>query len=188
MRRALSAVLGALFLLAASPEPSEAPSPSPRPTVQPCTSVPAELLDSVDSAHAKAGDFFRFRTLQPATDGDKHVLIPAHTLGYGVVALAAASGKQGQSGVLLLEPLYLKMPDGSEFVVVLDHGAASLRAQGKGGELIPGYLGAIPVIGVGLAIGAINYFRHGKDISIPKGTKFAVFAENDPQSAFCQPG
>jgi hypothetical protein len=163
-------------------------APETAPTVQPCTSVSAETMDAVDSAHAKAGDFFRFRTLQATTDGSKHIVIPSHTVGYGVVSIAIAAGKQGQSGSLLLEPLYLKMPDGSQLGVVLDHGSVELHPGGKSGELIPGYLGLVPLPGLGFAIGAINYFRHGKDITLPKGTPFAVFPENDPQSAFCQPG
>jgi hypothetical protein len=162
-------------------------APKAQPTVQPCTAVSAETMDSVDSAHAKPGDFFRFRTLQPTTDGSNHVVIPAHTMGYGIVSVAVPSGLQGRSGSVLLEPLYLKMPDGSQLGVVLNHGSKDLQKGGKTGQLISGYLGLIPVPGLGAAIGAINYFRHGKDITIPKGTPFSIFPEDDPQSAFCQP-
>jgi hypothetical protein len=183
------AALVAASLPARAQGPAEAPSeqPGPRATVPPCTAVPVETLDAVDSAHAKAGDFFRFQTLAPTTDGRQHVVIPAHTIGYGTVALAVQAGNQGRSGALLLQPLYLKMPDGSRLGVVMDYGATNLDKQGKSGELIPGYLGLLPVPGLGIAIGAVNYFRHGKDITIPRGTKFAIFPEDDPQSAFCQP-
>jgi hypothetical protein len=182
LKRAFVAVLGALALLAAE-------TPAPSPTVQPCTSVSVETLDAVDSAHAKPGDFFRFQTVQPTTDGSKHLVIPAHTVGYGVVALVVSAAKQGRSGALLLEPLYLKMADGSRLGVVLNYGVVDdIEKQGKSGELIPGYLGLVPVPGLGVAIGAVNYFRHGKDITIKKGTPFAIFPEDDPHSAFCQPG
>lgn len=182
MKRALLAAFGILALVAAE-------APEPKPTVQPCTAVSVETLDAVDSAHARPGDFFRFQTLQPTTDGSKHLVIPAHTVGYGVIALVVSAGKQGRAGALLLEPLYLKMPDGGQLGVVLDYGVVDdLEKQGKSGELIPGYLGLVPVPGLGVAIGAVNYFRHGKDITIKKGTPFAIFPQNDPRSAFCQPG
>lgn len=185
----IAALASAPFLAAVAEGPTPTPSQHPNPlaTVQPCTAVNVETLDSIDSAHAKPGDFFRFRTLSATTDGGKQVVIPAHTLGYGVVSVAVPAGKQGRSGSLLLEPLYLKMPDGDELGVVLDHGSRDLQKQGKTGDMIPGYLGAIPVPGLGVVIGAINYFSHGKDITLPKGTPFSIFPENDPQSAFCQP-
>jgi hypothetical protein len=195
LRRRASTLAAALVFFAAAlacasaegPTPVPPERPNPRATVQPCTAVPVKTLDDVDSGRAKPGDFFRFQTLAPTTDGGKEVVIPAHTLGYGVVALSVPAGKQGRSGALVLQPLYLKMQDGSQLGVVLDYGATDMGKQGKNGELVPGYVGLIPVPGLAYAIGAVNYFHHGKDISVPKGTPFSIFPENDPKSAFCQP-
>ncbi len=182
------AVMPFIAALAEGPTPTPSERPNPRSTVQPCTTVPVETLDAVDSGRAKAGDFFRFQTMQPTTDGGKRIVIPAHTIGYGVVALSVAAGKQGRSGALVLQPLYLKMQDGSQLGVVLDYGAVDMDKQSKNGELVPSVLGLVPLPGLAYAIGAVNYFHHGKDVAVPKGTSFSVFAENDPQSAFCQPG
>ncbi len=142
------------------------------------------MLDTVDSASAQAGDFFRFETVGAITTGAR-IVVPARTIGWGIVAIASPAGRAGRPGTMVLEPRYLILPDGSKAGVVLDHNTAGLDKTGLSNSL-PGYLGAIPVPGVGMAIGAFNYFHHGKDISVPKGTMFAIFPTDDPQSQRCQ--
>ena len=148
----------------------------------PCTVVAVQTVDTVDSAKAHPGDFFRFRTTNAVTVGNR-IVIPAHTMGYGVVAVAQSAGKGGRAGTLVLEPLYFTLPSGATLGVVLDRNAADMASTGSSGNA-PGYLGAIP--GIGIALGAFNYFHHGKDITLPAGTLFAVFPSNDPSSARCQ--
>ena len=63
--------------------------------------------------------------------------------------------------------------------------ASELRCAGASSSL-PGYLGAIPVVGVGAVVGAFDYFHHGKDITVPKGTIFAVLPSNDPTVGKCR--
>lgn len=152
--------------------------------VDECTVVGVQTLDAVDSATAKPGDFFRFETLNAVTAGNR-IVIPAHTLGWGVVSVAAPAGKGGRAGSLVLETRYLELPSGQKLGVVLDHNTASLEKNGQSNNL-PGYLGAIPIPGVGVAIGAFNYFHRGKDISVPKGTMFAIFPSDDPATQKCQ--
>lgn len=149
-----------------------------------CTIVGVQTVDEVDSASARAGDFFRFETLNTVTAGTK-IVIPARTMGWGIVAIASAAGKGGRAGTLVLEPRYLELPTGEKLGVVLDRNAEGLRKDGQSNNL-PGYLGAIPVPGVGVAIGAFNYFHRGKDITVPKGTMFAIFPSDDPATAHCQ--
>lgn len=146
------------------------------------------MLDTVDSGKARPGQFFRFETLHAVEAPDKRVVIPPHTVGWGIVSVAVPAGRAGRSGSLLLEPLYLKLPDGTKLGVVLDHGDKSLGGAGRSGDL-PGYLGAIPVIGLGVSvvIGAFNFFHHGTNVTIRKGTRFAIFPDDDPSTAFCQP-
>lgn len=163
-----------------------AQAPTPAPTIQPCTAVSVELLDTLDSATAKPGQFFRFKTIHAVTDGGSYVVIPAKTIGYGIVSLATPAGKQGRPGTLLLDPLYLKLPDGSKMGVVLNYGGGGAGGKGKDGE-IPGYLGAIPIPGFGFLVGAVNYFRNGTNVTIQKGTIFSIFPNDDPPTAFCQP-
>lgn len=142
------------------------------------------MIDSVDSSDAQPGDFFRFETINAVTVGNK-IVIPARTVGYGVVAVASPAGRAGRAGTLVLEPRYFILPDGRHLGVVLDHNASDLERAGKSGNM-PGYLGAIPVPGLGAAIGAFNYFHHGKDIEVKKGSTFAVFPSDSPTSERCQ--
>ena len=151
--------------------------------VSDCTVVAVQTVDEVGSASAHPGDFFRFETVNAVTAG-AHIVVPAHTMGYGIVAIASAAGRAGKAGTLVLEPRYLMLPSGEKVGVVLDHNS-NLQKDGASNNL-PGYLGAIPIPGVGAAIGAFNYFHRGKDIAVPKGTMFAIFPSDEPQTERCQ--
>lgn len=148
-----------------------------------CTVVAVMMSATVDSATAHPGGFFRFQTVNAVTK-DSRIIIPARTPGYGVVAVAAAAGRGGRPGSLVLEPRYLEMP-GGRLGVVLDHNTGDLQSSGATGN-VPGYLGAIPLPGMGVAIGAFNYFHHGKDIAVKKGALFSIFPSDDPEVARCQ--
>ncbi|MBV8490187.1 MAG: hypothetical protein JO199_06615 [Candidatus Eremiobacteraeota bacterium] len=152
--------------------------------IAPCTVVAVEMMDSVSSADARPGDFFRFQTINAVTDKTQ-VVVPARTIGYGIVAIASPAGKQGHPGSLVLEPLYLVMPSGMHVGVVLNHNTDSLQIAGAT-DSIPGYLGAIPIPGLGTAIGVFDYFHHGKNIVVPRGTIFTIFPSDDPSVERCQ--
>ncbi|MDE2480783.1 MAG: hypothetical protein KGN02_01160 [bacterium] len=152
--------------------------------VNPCTVVGVEMLDDVDSSSALPGDFFRFQTINAVTRGNT-IVIPARTLGYGVVAIASPAGRGGRAGTLVLEPRYFVMPDGSHVGVVLNHNTSSLVRSGRT-DNVPGYLGAIPVPGVGAAVGIFNFFHNGKNIEVKRGTVFTVFPSDDPKTERCQ--
>lgn len=149
-----------------------------------CTVLAVQTIDAVDSSSAQPGDFFRFRTINALTAANR-IVIPAHELGWGIVAIASPAGRSGRAGTLVLEPRYLILHDGTKLGVVLDHKPGDLAQSGASNSL-PGYLGAIPVPGFGVAIGAFNYFHRGKDITVPKGTIFAIFPSDDPGTARCQ--
>lgn len=149
-----------------------------------CTVVAVQMLDDVDSANAEPGDFFRFETVNAVTVGDK-IVIPARTIGFGVVSIAAPAGPGGRAGSLVLEPKYLVMPNGGHLGVVLDHNTSDLQRSGTSGNM-PGYLGAIPIPGLGAAIGIFNYFHHGRDIEVKRGTAFTVFPSDAPSTERCQ--
>ena len=149
-----------------------------------CTIVVVQTMEDVDSATAKPGDFFTFETVNAVTRGST-IVIPSHTQGWGVISLASAAGSHGQAGTLLLDPRFLKLSGGRKLSVVLDHNGNALQKSGASGNA-PAYLGAIPVPGVGAAIGAFNYFHHGNNITVPRGTFFAVFPSDDPSTASCQ--
>lgn len=178
-RSRLAALLLCVVALGATQAPATAPP------LDPCTVVAVEMLESVDSSDARPGDFFRFETVNAVTSGAK-VVIPARTLGYGIVAIASSAGRQNRAGVLVLEPRYLVLPSGRHVGVVLNHNSDSLQKAGGSTEMVPGYLGAIPIPGVGLAIAGLNYFHHGKDVVVPRGLIFTIFPSDDPAVERCQ--
>ena len=152
--------------------------------IDPCTVVAVEMIDKVSSADARPGDFFRFQTVNAVTHGTR-VVIPARTMGYGIVSIASPAGRGGRAGSLVLEPRYLVLPNGTHLGVVLNHHTSGLDRSGKSGDA-PGLLGAIPIPGVGAAVGLFNYFHHGKDIEVDRGTVFTVFPSDDPSVERCQ--
>ncbi len=152
--------------------------------LKPCTVVAVQMIDNVDSSSAQPGDFFRFETVNAVTVA-KRIVIPARTIGYGIVAVASSAGRAGRPGTLVLEPRYLDMPGHEHLGVVLDHDASDLEKNGKTGNM-PGYLGAIPVPALGAAIGIFNYFHHGQNILVKKGTMFSIFPAEGPQTERCQ--
>lgn len=154
--------------------------------LDPCTVVAAEMTESIDSSDARPGDFFRFQTVNAVTAGAS-VIIPERTMGYGVVTVASPAGRDAQPGVLVLEPRYLTLPNGKRLGVVLNHNVTGDPLDRSGSSNgIPGYLGAIPLLGVGAAIGIFNYFRKGKNIVVPRGTVFTIFPSDDPAVEHCQ--
>ncbi len=152
--------------------------------INPCTVVGVEMMDSVNSASALPGDFFRFQTINAVTR-KRHIVIPARTMGFGIVAIASPAGRAGRPGTLVLEPRYLVMPNGAHVGVVLNHNTASLDRSGHSND-VPGYLGAIPVPGVGAAVGLFNFFHNGKNIVVKRGTVFTIFPSDSPQTEHCQ--
>ncbi|HLJ82968.1 MAG TPA: hypothetical protein VKT51_02175 [Candidatus Eremiobacteraceae bacterium] len=149
-----------------------------------CTVIAVQTVDAINSKTARPGDFFRFQTIN-SVDYNGRIVLAEHTLGWGIVTVASPAAKGGRAGSLVLEPLYFKMPNGERMGVVLDHNSSALQASGPSDSL-PAYLGAIPVVGVGAAVGAFDYFHHGKDITVQKGTIFAVFPSDDPSVAGCR--
>jgi hypothetical protein len=68
---------------------------------------------------------------------------------------------------------------------VLDHNASDLQRSGNTNN-VPGNLGAIPIPGVGAAVGIFNFFHNGKNIEVKKGTVFTIFPSDDPSVEKCQ--
>jgi hypothetical protein len=149
-----------------------------------CTVVAAQMMDNANSSTARPGDFFAFETINAVTRGAR-IVIPARTMGYRVVAVALSAGRGGRAGTLVLEPRYLVLPNHQHLGVVLDHNASDMERSGAPNNA-PGYLGAIPVPGVGAAVGIFNYFHNGKNIEVKKGAVFVVFPSDDPSVEDCQ--
>jgi hypothetical protein len=170
---------GALVAFALGPIPAKATA-----ALDECTVVAAQMMDNVDSSDARPGDFFRFETVNAVTNGAK-IVIPARTMGYGVVTVASPASRDAHPGTLVLEPRYLALPDGKRLGIVLNHNTDPLEKAGASTS-VPGYLGAIPFFGVGAAVGIFNYFHKGKNIVVPRGTIFTFFPSDDPSVERCQ--
>jgi hypothetical protein len=153
------------------------------PALPPCTQVIIETTKPIESRTAKPGDFFAFKSIGAVTFQGR-IVIPSGTPGFGVVTLAVAAGR-GHGGAIGLEPLYFKFANGDEIHVIRDRRPNALAAQGYNGQL-PGYVGAVPIPGVGLVIGAYNALHKGKDVTIAPGALASVFASDSPDTAKCQ--
>lgn len=182
LSKAVTFLTAALFAIGVA-----IPRPAGALTIQglnPCTVVAVQMLETVDSGDAQPGDFFRFETINAVTAGNK-IVIPARTIGFGVVAIASPAGSGGRAGTLVLEPRYLVLPSGEHLGVVLNHNTSNLQRNGDSGNM-PGYLGAIPVPGLGAAIGIFNFLHHGRNIEVKKGAEFTIFPSDSPSSERCQ--
>lgn len=166
-------VLVALLRLVAVPSTAATPSPPPLP---PCTTIPVVLVDTLDTAKARTGDVFRFRTIDTIL-APGNVRIPGNALGYGVVTYASAAGPHGKGGDMVVEARYVQLPH-EQYEVTIDSVASSLVQSGSTGNVSPG-VAAVPLPFVGTAIGAFNYFHAGKNAVIRSGSRFVVIPVRD---------
>jgi hypothetical protein len=184
--RAAGAAAG-LTVLAAAAGGAQTQAPAPaqaqgdaRP---PCRHVLVAMEDNVDSAKSKAGDVFQFRLVDATTAPDGTAL-PVGTLGYGVVANAAHAERGGRGGYLALETRFFLAPDGHHVPAIIDrfndNASSALGATANA----PGLLGMIPI--VGYAVGGYDAMHHGKDATIPRGTRVGVFVGDDAALGTCR--
>jgi hypothetical protein len=172
--------IGIIAFVAASAPTFAQTQPDTRP---PCLRALVSLEDSLDSARAKSGDVFKFRLAEPeiAPDGTP---LPLGTLGYGVVANASHADRGGRAGYLALEVRFFQLENGKHVPAIIDRvndqGATALGATANA----PGLLGLIPF--VGYAVGGYDAMHHGKDATIPRGTRVAVFIGDDAALGSCR--
>jgi hypothetical protein len=182
------AAAGILLLAAAAGAPVTAqtppPSGTPPATAPPCVKALVAMDDTIDSARAKSGDVFRFVLTENATAPDG-TLVPAGTLGYGVVANASHAERGGRAGYLALETRFFLLDSGKHVSAIIDRvndqASVALGATGNA----PGLLGLIPI--VGYAVGGYDSLHHGKDATIPRGTRVAVLIGDEAALGACRP-
>ena len=115
--RAAGAVAGIAVLAVCGIAPSGAQTQGDaRP---PCRHALVAMADSVDSAHAKSGDVFRFQLVDAATAPDGTAL-PAGTPGYGVVANASHAERGGRAGYLALEARFFVLARRAHVPAIID--------------------------------------------------------------------
>lgn len=165
MRRGLQALLPiALLLFVISVAPVTA-------DVTCDLTIPATMVDTMDSAHSYAGEHFRFKTTAHAAFGDLE--IPENTPGWGVVRYVQGAKSRNRTGLIILEPRFLSI--GENHIAVMSDPretaeyahSATLTDQGIG--MIP--IGALQT--------AIHYLRPGVNVKLGPGFKFHVVVMGD---------
>lgn len=125
--------------------------------------IPVTMVSSVNSATAHIGDSFTFRTTESVRLSD--TLVPAGTLGYGVVtAVSHAVGTH--RGTLTLSPEYLQLTSETRVdVAPASSGETSYAARR---HLFP-----VPFpVGPFIVVGGVQ--NPGRDVTIGPGTSFDV--------------
>jgi hypothetical protein len=147
-----------------------------------CVRTFVVMAGDVDSAHARAGDSFQIKTVEPARAPDGTV-IPPGTMGYGVVAISQHAERGGRGGYVVIETRFLALP--GEHVPVTIDWTTEARASATGASRnIPGFVGAIPF--VGYVLGPYGFIHHGKDVTIARDTRIPVLLGDDVAAAACR--
>jgi hypothetical protein len=180
--RAAGAAAGVTVLAVCAVAPGGAQT-APADTRPPCRHALVAMEDNVDSAHAKSGDVFRFRLAEAATAPDGTAL-DVGTLGYGVVANASHAERGGRAGYLALEARFFVLGDGRHVPAIIDRFTDVASSAVGATANAPGILGLIPI--VGYAVGGYDSLHHGKDATIPRGTRVGVFIGDDAALGACR--
>jgi hypothetical protein len=134
------------------------------------------MLDAVYSGTSRAGSAFRFKVEEPQTLDDGTV-IPAGTLGYGVIRYADAAGPHAHDGMLAIEPRYLIVPKpqgGWAKRVQVTMNPTLPVTYTPAGMLSQGMSAAQAVPVAGLAVTAVNVVRWGRNLTLGPGFRFSV--------------
>jgi hypothetical protein len=152
------------------------------PSLPRCPEADVQLISRLDSATNVPGDSFTFKIVAGVPAKGALPEIPAGTRGFGVVAFADHAHGSGQPGRLVVEPRYLKLPDGVHVPVMADPQMTEGFVQGQTRSL-NGALAFVP--GIGLAVGGYNALHRGREVVIEKGTRFRVVLGDDLASGDC---
>src|SRR6202163_1000207 len=136
----------------------------------PCRHALVAMEETVDSAHAKSGDVFRFQLVDAVTAPDGTALPPG-TTGYGVVANSAHAERGGRAGYLALETRFFVLGDGRHVPAIIDR--FTDVASSLGGARA-------------YAVGGYDSLHHGKDATIPRGPRVGVFVGDDAALGACR--
>jgi hypothetical protein len=183
--RAFAAGLGvaALTVSLTGPLPAQTPSPAPADTRAYCVHGLIAVDETIDSSHSHSGDVFRFQVVNAMTAPDG-TAVPAGSTGYGLVANAAHAERGGRGGYLALEARFVVLPDGKHVQAIIDRVNDELSTAAGSSANAPGLLGLIPI--VGYAVGGYDSLHHGKDATIPRGTRIGIFLGDEAALGTCR--
>lgn len=173
---------GALCVVPASPLGAQLAitTPDARPF---CVHGLIAVDETIDSSRAHSGDVFRFEVVDVMTAPDGTV-VPAGTAGYGVVANASHAERGGRGGYLALETRFVVLPDGKHVQTMIDRVNDEKSTAVGSSANAPGVLGLVPI--VGYAVGGYDSLHHGKDATIPRGTRIGVFLGDEAALGTCR--
>ena len=137
-------------------------------------SIPATMVDSVDSGTAYPGMKFRFHITTAVNFFG--TILPAGTLGYGYVREVTGASNRNRNGSLILEMRALVYKNKIYDVMVDPRDSSVWSPAMTVGERASDYL-PIP----GILRTAVNEVRNGKNITIGPGFQFHVVALGDPR-------
>lgn len=178
-------VLALASLLALAPL-----APAPARAERICAfAIPVEMIDKVYSGNARAGAPFRFK-VSAAAELDDGTLVPAGTIGYGIVRGASAAGRHNHDGMVAIEPRYLVLPpkqkDATVRVAAVTMNPQLPVAWTPSEPLLQKGASHIPLPIPGLAMSAINTVRWGRNITLGPGFTFTVLpVENLARGPVC---
>jgi hypothetical protein len=137
--------------------------------------VAAKLVDTLNSATAKPGESFRFRTTELAMINADTV--PLGTLGYGVVRSVNQAARGNKYGSIALEPRYLLLRSGRQIDVSMNPTFPVELSSNT--PLVEKAASHVPLPIPGMAMTAINEFRRGKDVTLGPTFTFSIVPIND---------
>jgi hypothetical protein len=179
--RPLCTAIATLLLIASGTVPLSAEtSTDARP---PCTHALIAVDETIDSSHSHSGDVFHYVTVENVTAPDG-TPVPSGTMGYGVVANAAHAERGGRGGYLALETRFVVLPSGKHVQIIIDRVNDEMSSAVGSSANAPGVLGLLPI--VGYAVGGYDSLHHGKDATIPRGTRIGVFLGDDAALGMCR--
>ena len=186
--RVACAAVGAALFAALAPAGAQAPSPAASAPAQlpPCTEAEATLSTRLDTATASPGDAFRFEIAHYVPAVGTVPAIPKGAKGFGVIAYVQHARGGGVPGMVVVEPRYVKLADGTRVPVTADPAIErGVVASGSSGNA-PGLLGYVPFVGLGVS--GFNALHHGKELVLPPGTIFKVVVGDGLASSACYVG
>lgn len=133
--------------------------------------IPATMVDSMDSAHSYPGERFRFKTTATATFGK--VTIPEGTAGWGVVRYVQGARSRNRGGLLILEPRFLAMGQ-TRIDVMSDPRETAEFAHSA--TLLDEGIGMIPI---GPLQTGLHYLRPGSNVTLGPGFVFHIVVMRD---------
>lgn len=149
-----------------------APSLPCNPTLLDGTPVKLALSQTISSAHAQVGDRVPFGVVDPVSVCGVTVADQG-SLAEGTVTLAKKRGHFGRGGKLNVNIDWMRLNDGRKVTLRAVHNE-------KGG----GHVGVMTGATIATAIvffpaAPLWFFMHGKDVTIPKGTRIEAFTSGN---------